>query len=80
MSFSSGFSIKGRVEIANTPGVTEAALLVMLTTPHAGMPMFILSPSEAERCRARLASLSRPGSIGRAYIAARRWGPKSHSG
>jgi len=37
------------VEIANTPGVTEAALLVMLTTPHAGMPMFILSPEQRQQ-------------------------------
>ena len=36
-------------EIANTPGVTEAALLVMLTTPHAGMPMFVLSPEQSNR-------------------------------
>jgi mono/diheme cytochrome c family protein len=37
------------VEIANTPGVTSAALLVMLTTPHAGMPMFILSPEQRQQ-------------------------------
>ena len=37
------------VEIANTPGVTEAALLLMLTTPHAGMPMFILSPGQRQQ-------------------------------
>ena len=37
------------VEIANTPGVTEAALLVMLTTPHAGMPMFVLSPEQRQQ-------------------------------
>ena len=36
-------------EIANTPGVTEAALLVMLTTPHAGMPMFVLSPEQRQQ-------------------------------
>src|SRR4249919_3885249 len=36
------------VEIANTPGVTAAALLLMLTTPHAGMPMFILSPGQRQ--------------------------------
>ena len=35
-------------EIANTPGVTAAALLLMLTTPHAGMPMFILSPEQRQ--------------------------------
>jgi hypothetical protein len=36
------------VEIANTPGVTEAALFLMLTTPHAGMPMFLLSPEQRQ--------------------------------
>jgi mono/diheme cytochrome c family protein len=36
------------VEIANTPGVTSAALLFMLTTPHAGMPMFILNPGQRQ--------------------------------
>ena len=36
------------VEIANTPGVTAAALLLMLTTPHAGMPMFLLSPEQRQ--------------------------------
>ena len=37
------------VEIANTPGVTAAALLLMLTTPHAGMPMFLLSPEQRQQ-------------------------------
>jgi hypothetical protein len=37
------------VEIANTPGVTAAALLVMLTTPHAGMPMFLLTPEQRQQ-------------------------------
>jgi mono/diheme cytochrome c family protein len=37
------------VEIADTPGVTAAALLLMLTTPHAGMPMFILSPEQRQQ-------------------------------
>ena len=37
------------VEIANTPGVTEAALLVTLTTPHAGMPMFVLSREQRQQ-------------------------------
>jgi len=37
------------VEIANTPGVTAAALLLMLTTPHAGMPMFVLSPEQRQQ-------------------------------
>jgi mono/diheme cytochrome c family protein len=34
------------VEIANTPGITATALLIALTTPHAGMPMFVLTPSQ----------------------------------
>jgi mono/diheme cytochrome c family protein len=37
------------VEIANTPGMTAAALLLMLTTPHAGMPMFLLSPEQRQQ-------------------------------
>jgi mono/diheme cytochrome c family protein len=37
------------VEIANTPGMTSAALLLMLTTPHAGMPMFVLSPQQRQQ-------------------------------
>jgi len=34
------------VELANAPGMTAAALTVALTTPHAGMPMFILTPAQ----------------------------------
>jgi mono/diheme cytochrome c family protein len=30
-------------ELATTPGMTVAALTVALTTPHAGMPMFMLT-------------------------------------
>jgi mono/diheme cytochrome c family protein len=30
-------------EIANSPGMTAAALTVTLTTPHAGMPMFMFT-------------------------------------
>jgi mono/diheme cytochrome c family protein len=37
------------VEIANTPGVTAAALTLMLTTPHAGMPMFKLSSEQRQQ-------------------------------
>jgi mono/diheme cytochrome c family protein len=33
-------------ELAKTPGMTEAALTVALTTPHAGMPMFRLSADQ----------------------------------
>ena len=35
-------------ELATTPGMTSAALTVTLTTPHAGMPMFILSPEQRQ--------------------------------
>lgn len=34
------------VELANTPGMTVMALTVMLTTPHAGMPMFVLTADQ----------------------------------
>jgi mono/diheme cytochrome c family protein len=36
------------VELANTPGMTPAALTVALTTPHAGMPMFMLSQEQRQ--------------------------------
>jgi mono/diheme cytochrome c family protein len=36
------------VELANTPGMTAAALTVALTTPHAGMPMFVLTPEQRQ--------------------------------
>jgi mono/diheme cytochrome c family protein len=36
------------VEIATTPGMTSAALFLMLTTPHAGMPMFMLTPGQKQ--------------------------------
>ncbi len=35
-------------EIANTPGMTAAALTVTLTTPHAGMPMFMFTPDQRQ--------------------------------
>jgi mono/diheme cytochrome c family protein len=34
------------VELANTPGMTAAALTVALTTPHGRMPMFVLTPEQ----------------------------------
>lgn len=34
------------VAIANSPGITAAALQAALTTPHAGMPMFILTSQQ----------------------------------
>jgi len=36
------------VELATTPGMTTAALTIALTTPHAGMPMFMLSPEQRQ--------------------------------
>jgi len=35
-------------ELASAPGMTVAALMVALTTPHAGMPMFMLTQDERE--------------------------------
>ena len=34
------------VELAHAPGMTAMALTVALTTPHAGMPMFILTADQ----------------------------------
>src|SRR5437868_14022703 len=34
--------------LATTPGMTATALTVALTTPHAGMPMFRLTPDQRE--------------------------------
>jgi mono/diheme cytochrome c family protein len=36
------------IELATAPGMTAAALLVALTTPHAGMPMFMLTAEQRE--------------------------------
>jgi len=44
-------------ELANTPGMTAAALTVALTTPHAGMPMFILTPEQRANIIAYILSL-----------------------
>ena len=33
-------------QLAATPGMTETALTVALSTPHAGMPMFRLTPEQ----------------------------------
>jgi mono/diheme cytochrome c family protein len=35
-------------ELATTPGMTSGALTITLTTPHAGMPMFVLSPEQRQ--------------------------------
>jgi mono/diheme cytochrome c family protein len=45
------------VELATTPGMTATALLVALTTPHAGMPMFILTTERRENVIAYILSL-----------------------
>jgi mono/diheme cytochrome c family protein len=45
------------VELANTPGMTSAALTVALTTPHAGMPMFVLTPEQRQDIVAYVLSL-----------------------
>jgi mono/diheme cytochrome c family protein len=45
------------VELANTPGVTTAALTVALTTPHAGMPMFVLTSEQRQDIIAYILSL-----------------------
>jgi mono/diheme cytochrome c family protein len=45
------------VELANTPGMTTAALTVALTTPHAGMPMFVLTSEQRRDIIAYILSL-----------------------
>jgi mono/diheme cytochrome c family protein len=35
-------------EVANRPGMTAAAFTVTLTTPHAGMPMFMFTPEQRQ--------------------------------
>jgi mono/diheme cytochrome c family protein len=44
-------------ELATAPGMTPAALMVALTTPHAGMPMFILTRDQREDVIAYILSL-----------------------
>ena len=44
-------------ELAATPGMTGAALMVALTTPHAGMPMFTLTSEEKDNIIAYIVSL-----------------------
>ena len=45
------------VELANAPGMTNAALTVALTTPHAGMPMFVLTSEQRQDIIAYILSL-----------------------
>jgi hypothetical protein len=42
-------------ELATTPGMTSIVLTVALTTPHAGMPMFMLT-AEQEKTSSRISS------------------------
>ena len=49
------------VELANTPGMTTAALTVALTTPHAGMPMFVLTSEQRQDIIAYILSLKGNG-------------------
>ena len=43
--------------LASTPGMTPTALTVALTTPHAGMPMFMLTPEQRQDIIAYILSL-----------------------
>jgi mono/diheme cytochrome c family protein len=45
------------VDIASAPGMTRTALMVALTTPHAGMPMFTLTSKERDDIIAYLLGL-----------------------
>jgi mono/diheme cytochrome c family protein len=47
------------VQVANTPGMTAAALSVTLTTPHAGMPMFVLTTEQRQDIVAYILSLKK---------------------
>jgi hypothetical protein len=44
-------------ELATTPGMTVGALMVALTTPHAGIPMFVLTATQREDIIAYILSL-----------------------
>ena len=44
-------------DLAATPGMTRTALLVALTTPHAGMPMFTLTGEQRDDIIAYILSL-----------------------
>jgi mono/diheme cytochrome c family protein len=45
------------LELADAPGMTVGALTVALTTPHAGMPMFLLTADERRNVIAYILSL-----------------------
>ena len=44
-------------QLSSTPGMTSAALSVAFATPHAGMPMFRLTPEQAADLIAYILSL-----------------------
>jgi mono/diheme cytochrome c family protein len=44
-------------DLASTPGMTSTALLVALTTPHAGMPMFTFTADQRDDIIAYILSL-----------------------
>jgi mono/diheme cytochrome c family protein len=44
-------------DLATTPGMTSTALLVALTTPHTGMPMFTLTGEQRDDIIAYILSL-----------------------
>ena len=44
-------------ELAAAPGMTDMALSVALTTPHAGMPMFMFTADERQDVIAYILSL-----------------------
>jgi mono/diheme cytochrome c family protein len=44
-------------ELATAPGMTSVALMVALTTPHAGMPMFMVTADQREDVIAYILSL-----------------------
>jgi len=48
-------------QLATTPGMTNTALTVALTTPHAGMPMFRLTAEQRTDLIAYIMSLHQAG-------------------
>ena len=51
------------LDLATTPGMTNTALTVALTTPHAGMPMFRLTSEQRADIIAYILSLRQGGSL-----------------
>jgi mono/diheme cytochrome c family protein len=50
--------------LSTTPGMTSTALMVALTTPHAGMPMFRLSADQRQSIIDYILNLKQAGSPG----------------